>query len=130
MVRIRPLLSLVGFIFLLLLIASFGAGCSQATSDKSLYVSGMALYSLGDQFVKTAQLYSELHENHQITEKQYNDWLAFATKFQIAYPQTVEMWRAAKAHGDFSSASKIIESFMGMKGQLMTFYTMAIGGGK
>lgn len=95
----RKFLALVAIITLL-------TGCSVYTSTKSLFVSGVSLQALGEQFVAVSEQVAEGCDGGVIPVHTCDKYKAFFDNFVKVYPLTVKTWEAAKNAGDVATQGK------------------------
>ena len=81
-------------------------------SSKGFIVSGETLDATGRQFVAVGNLYNRLLDGGHISADQYRPWAKFATKFKVAYPRAVDLWKDAIKFNDLMLAKQSENAIM------------------
>lgn len=81
-------------------------GCGTLTAAKGLFVSGVSLEALGEQFVAVSRQVSAGCEQRIIPAPTCEKYRTFGEHFKRVYPLTVEMWRAARRAEDAAAQEK------------------------
>lgn len=108
-------------VLLALLLGAAVAGCAALGGDRTLLVTGETLDAVGQQFVRTGQLYNRLLDEKLISEEQYREWARFAKRFQVAYPVAVDLWKEARVSTSVEDERRALEVVLTLKNQLLTF---------
>ena len=90
-----------------LLLALFLSGCSALNYTKSLFVAGVSLDALGDQFVQVStQVTKGCDVDKSIPDDVCVRYRAFGLRFKQIYPTLVGLWKAAENSGDAAAKRK------------------------
>ena len=82
------------------------AGCGAYAGFKALFVSGVALDVVGDQFVAVSAQVNVGCTQQVIPAATCAKYRAFQVRFKQSYPLAVGMWQAANKAGDTVSKGK------------------------
>lgn len=93
-----------GLLVLVLLVAL--SGCAAMDFTKSLFVTGVSLEVLGDQFVQTSQQVTVGCASESIPGDLCRKYRVFGENFKRVYPPLVGMWKAAATAGDKATQGK------------------------
>lgn len=101
---------------ILILALLVATGC--ASGRQAIVVSGESLDQLGKTFVATGKQWNDLYDAKLVTADQYREWATFATWFKVAYPETVKMWKTARASHDAKGTQAVEDTIAKMAAEL------------
>lgn len=95
----------VGVVVLALVLS----GCAAVDFTKGLFVAGVSLEAVGNQFVSVSTQVTAGCAAKAIREDSCEKYRVFGEHFKKAYPVAVELWKSAKAAGDKAAVAKAEE---------------------
>lgn len=110
----------------LILLSILLTGCGAYTSFKSLFVAGVALDVVGEQFI---QVSAQIHAgctNLVIPGATCVKYRAFQVRFKQTYPLAVGMWEAANKAQDTASRDKAEAVIRGLAADLSSLAVEAL----
>ena len=93
-----------GALVLVLLLAL--AGCGATAAVKGLFVSGVSLEQVGEQFVNISEQITKGCEVSAIPQTTCDKYRAFGLHFKKTYPLAVGMWEASRKANDKATQEK------------------------
>ena len=90
----------------LALVITLTTGCGAWTYTRSMFVSGISLEGLGEQFVSVSTQVTEGCKLQVIQLTTCAKYRVFGEHFKKAYPLTVSVWKAARKAGDTAMQDK------------------------
>lgn len=104
------------------------SGCAAVDYTRSLFVAGVSLEVLGDQFVRvTNQVTAGCDVDKSIPANICVKYRAFGLRFKQVYPTLVGLWQAADRAGDRSAKAKAEEVALGLATDLSALAVEALG---
>lgn len=86
--------------FALMLVVTLTAGCSAWTYTKSLFVTGISIETVGEQFANTSEIITNGCIAQVITKETCAAWRTFSAHFKKTYPLAAEAWKSGRRVGD------------------------------
>ena len=97
----RQITRIHSFALVLFVLSVLFHGCSFG----NVIMSGEVLDATGKEFVRTGELFNQLHSLGKVSDEDYRVWASFARRFKIIYKPVVNSWLAAATVKDKQEAA-------------------------